>query len=250
MDRIRWGVLGAARIAVTRTLPAMAQAPSVELTAIASRSLDKASALCAELGIQRPYGSYEELLADPEIDAVYLPLPDTLHATWAQAAVEGGKHVLCEKPLSLSLVEIDRLREVRDRTGRHIEEAFVYRNHPQWAAVRELLDRGDIGDVRSAHVTMAMQFLDPADIRNNLELGGGSLNDMGGYVLTACAMIFGRRPDRVVSAVDRDPDLGVDRLTTALLDYGDAHATISVSIRSGPNGIGSHQQLSVLGSRG
>jgi predicted dehydrogenase len=111
----------------------MAQAPSVELTAIASRSLDKASALCAELGIQRPYGSYEELLADPEIDAVYLPLPNTLHATWAQAAMEGGKHVLCEKPLSLSLVEIDRLREVRDRTGRHIEEAFVYRNHPQWA---------------------------------------------------------------------------------------------------------------------
>ncbi|HEY7814693.1 MAG TPA: Gfo/Idh/MocA family oxidoreductase [Nakamurella sp.] len=249
-DKIRSGVLGAASIAVTRVLPAMAQAPSVELTALASRSLDKAVALCAQAGIERPYGSYDELLADPDIDAVYLPLPNTLHATWAQAAMEAGKHVLCEKPLSLSLTEIDRLCEVRDRTGRHIEEAFVYRNHPQWTAVRALLDRGDIGPVRSAHVTMARQFLDPADIRNNFDLGGGSLNDMGGYVLTACPMLFGRRPDRVVAAIDRDPELRVDRLSTALLDYGDAHATISVSIRSGPDGIGSRQDLSVLGSRG
>ena len=250
MTKIRWGILGAANIARTRVLPAMALAPSVELTAVASRTLSTATEWCAEFGIERPYGSYEELLADPDIDAVYLPLPNQLHALWSIRAMEAGKHVLCEKPLCLTTAEIDRVREVRDRTGRHIEEAYVYRNHPQWSVVEDVLADGTIGEVRSAHLTMAMQFLDPNDIRNSPELGGGSLYDMGGYVISACRMIFGREPDRVIAAVDRDPDTGVDRLSTAILDYGGAHAAITVSIRSGPAGRGSHQLLSVLGSTG
>jgi predicted dehydrogenase len=250
MTKIRWGMLGAANIARTRVLPAMALAPSVELTAVASRTLSAATALCAEFGIERPYGSYEELLADPDIDAVYLPLPNQLHAQWSIRAMEAGKHVLCEKPLCLTPAEIERVREVRDRTGRHIEEAYVYRNHPQWSAVDDVLAAGTIGEVRSAHLTMAMSFLDPNDIRNSPELGGGSLYDMGGYVISACRMIFGREPDRVVAAIDRDPATGVDRLSTAIFDYGGAHAAITVSIRSGPAGRGSHQLLSVLGSTG
>ena len=250
MDTVRWGVLGAAAIARSRVLSAMAAAPSVELTALASRSLPTATEVCGEFGIARSYGSYDALLADPDIDAVYIPLPNHLHCEWAAAAMEAGKHVLCEKPLCLTVEEIARLVEVRDRTGRHIEEAFVYRNHPQWAAVDDLLRAGTIGDVRGVHATMALQLLDPDDIRNDPARGGGSLHDMGGYVISACTMILGRSPVRVVAALDFDPILGIDRLSTAVLDFGDAHAAVTVSTQSGPAGRGSHQQLSVLGSTG
>jgi predicted dehydrogenase len=250
MGKIRWGVLGAASIARTRTLPAMTKAPSVELAALASRSAEKSAALCAELGIPTAYGSYAELLADPTIDAVYLPLPNHLHAEWAVKAMEAGKHVLCEKPLSLSVGEVALLQQVRDRTGRHIEEAFVFRNHPQWTRLAEILETAAIGPVRGMQVTMAMQFHDPKDIRNNLELGGGALYDLGGYVLSACSMVFGRMPLRVLATVDRDPVMGIDRLSSALLDYGDAHATVTVATQAGPAGRGSHQLLSILGSTG
>jgi predicted dehydrogenase len=250
MKKIRWGVIGGAAIARYRTLPAMMQAPSVELAALASRSTDKATALCAELGVPTAYGSYEQLLADPDIDAVYLPLPNHLHCEWAVKAMEAGKHVLCEKPLSLSIAEIDQLKEVRDRTGRHIEEAYVFRNHPQWRRIAQILESGTIGEVRGMQVTMAMQFHDPNDIRNKLELGGGALYDMGGYVVSACSLVFGRVPSRVIATIDRDPVSGIDRLSTAILDYGGAHATITVSTQAGPAGRGTHQLLSVLGSNG
>ena len=164
--------------------------------------------------------------------------------------MEAGKHVLCEKPLSLSIAEIEQLKEVRDRTGRHIEEAYVFRNHPQWARIAEILRSGMIGEPRGMQVTMAMQFHDPNDIRNKLELGGGALYDMGGYVISACSLVFRRAPIRVVAAIDRDPVMGIDRLSTALLDYGGAHATITVGTQAGPAGRGSHQLLSVLGSTG
>jgi len=250
MSKIRWGVLGAAGIARTRTLPGMLNAPSVDLVAVASRSLPKATALSADLGIPHAYGSYEDLLDDPSIDAVYVPLPNHLHTEWAVAAMEAGKHVLCEKPLSLSVDEIAQLQEVRDRTGRHIEEAYVFRNHPQWAQLNSLLSAGSIGEVRGVQITMAMQFHDPNDIRNNPDKGGGALYDMGGYVLSACSMILGRVPQRVLAAIDRDPQMGIDRLSSALLDFGNAHATITVSTQAGPAGRGSHQLLSVLGSTG
>jgi len=164
--------------------------------------------------------------------------------------MEAGKHVLCEKPLSLTLAEIDQLAHVRDRTGRHIEEAYVFRNHPQWQRTAQILDSGAIGEVRGMQVTMAMQFHDPNDIRNKLELGGGALYDMSGYVISACSLVFGRNPIRVVAAIDRDPVTGIDRLSTAILDYGGAHATITVSTQAGPAGRGTHQLLSVLGSTG
>jgi len=250
MSKIRWGVLGAAGIARTRALPAMLNAPSVDLAALASRSLPKATALAADFGIPNAYGSYAELLDDSSIDAVYLPLPNNLHTEWSVAAMEAGKHVLCEKPLSLSVNEIAQLQEVRDRTGRHIEEAYVFRNHPQWARLKSVLTDGSIGEVRGVQITMAMQFHDPNDIRNNPEKGGGAFYDMGGYVLSACSMIFGRSPQRVLAAIDRDPLMGIDRLSSALLDYGDAHAAVTVSTQAGPAGRGSHQLLSVLGSTG
>ena len=145
MNRIRWGVLGGARIANARFMPAMKEARFAELSAIGSRSLDKSRSIGREFAIARCYGSYDELLVNPAIDAIYVPLPNHLHVQWSIRAMEAGKHVLCEKPLCLTVAEVDALREARDRTGRHIEEAFSYRNHPQWAKIDSLLSSGAIG---------------------------------------------------------------------------------------------------------
>jgi len=248
--KVNWGVLGAASIATTRTIPAMKDAPSAVLLALASRDAGRAKQVAAEHGIPRACGSYEALLADPDIDAVYVPLPNNLHFEWCARALEAGKHVLCEKPLCLSVREIAELAKVRDRTGRHIEEAFVYRNHPQWARIGTLLREKVIGRVHAVQGTMAKQFLDPNDIRNNPALGGGALYDLGSYVTSACRTVFGREPTRVIAAIERDPTFKVDRLTTAILDFGDGHASFTVASQSGPSGWGSHQQLSVLGSDG
>src|SRR5258706_2430203 len=145
--QIRWGVIGAAKIATARTMPAMKDAPSARLMALASRDLGKGKEAADALGIERIYGSYQELLADRDIDAVYIPLPNQLHFEWCVRALEAGKHVLCEKPLCLSASDVAELCRVRDRTGRHIEEAFAFRNHPQWSSIGELLSGGTIGDV-------------------------------------------------------------------------------------------------------
>jgi predicted dehydrogenase len=250
MSAIRWGVLGVAAIALERTLPAMAKTPSARIHAIASRDPGRAQAAVEPFAGARAYGDYAALLADPDIDAVYIPLPNTLHLEWCRRALEAGKHVLCEKPLCLASDDIRRLIETRDRTGRRIEEAFGYRNHPQWTALRGLLVDGVIGRPTAAHGVIAKQFFDPDDIRNNPSRGGGALYDLGSYVISGFHQIFGRPPLRVVGAIDRDPRFGVDRLTSAILDYGDAQATLTVSSQAGGSGWASQQQLFALGSTG
>ena len=247
---INWGVLGAAAIATRRAMPGINEAPSASLLALASRDLEKARAFARELNVPRVYGSYDELLADPEIDAVYIPLPNQLHFEWSVRALEAGKHVLCEKPLCLSSEQVKRLCAVRDRTGKQIEEAFAFRNHPQWAKFREIIDRDRLGPVRAAHAMLAKQFFDPADIRNNPAGGGGGLYDLGSYAICACNLIFGRAPRRVVAALEIDPVFAIDRLSSALLDYGDAHASFTVATQSGGDGWGSQQHLTVLLARG
>ena len=196
---MNWGVLGAAAIATGRTMPALLEAPSATLLALASRDLGKGRTVARTLGIERVYGTYDALLADPDIDVVYVPLPNQLHFEWAMKALEAGKHVLCEKPLCMTAAQVATLCEVRDRTGKHIEEGFGFRNHPQWFKLNELLTAGAIGDVRAVHTTLAKQFLDPADTRNNPAAGGGSLYDLGSYAISACNLIFKRAPKRVVA---------------------------------------------------
>lgn len=249
MSKIRWGVLGGARIAISRFMPAMAEASFAELSAIGSRTLDRSRSLGRDFGIPRCFGSYEELLADPAIDAIYVPLPNHLHVEWSIRAMEAGKHVLCEKPLCLTVAEVDALREVRDRTGRHIEEAFSYRNHPQWARIHALLSSGAIGAARTVQCTLAKQFLDPNDHRNDPKRGGGALYDLGSYAISACSLVFGRPPSRVVAAIERDRQFLIDRLSTAILDYGTGHATVTAGTQSGPSTL-THQQFSILGSSG
>lgn len=250
MNPIRWGVLGTAAIALQRALPAMAGVTSATLSAIASRDLARAELAISSFPGARAHASYEALLADPQIEAVYIPLPNNLHLEWCVRALEAGKHVLCEKPLCLASEDIERLIVARDRSGKHIEEAFSYRNHPQWRAIENLIQTGAIGAQVSAHGMLAKQFFDPADIRNNPLLGGGALYDLGSYAISGFNLIFGRAPLRVTGVIDRDPVFGIDRLTTAILDYGDAQATLTVSSQAGGTSWATQQHLSVLGSQG
>jgi predicted dehydrogenase len=247
---INWGVLGAAQIATSRTMPALNQSPSATLLAIASRDTEKGRAAAEAHRVPRVYSTYDALLADPDIEAVYVPLPNHLHFEWSVRALEAGKNVLCEKPLCLSVEQGIQLCAVRDRTGKHIEEAFSFRNHPQWEKVDEILSGGAIGPVRAAHCVLAKQFYDPKDIRNNPDAGGGALYDLGSYAISALNLIFRRSPGRVVAALERDPVFRTDRLTTALLDYGDSHATFTVGTQAGPDSWTTHQQLTVLGASG
>ncbi|HEY6353541.1 MAG TPA: Gfo/Idh/MocA family oxidoreductase, partial [Burkholderiaceae bacterium] len=247
---IRWGVLGAAAIATGRTMPALQQAPSAMLLALASRDPAKGRQVAEAFGIPKVHASYEALLADPEIDAVYVPLPNQLHFEWSLRALQAGKHVLCEKPLCISAEQVARLCAERDRSGRHIEEAFAFRNHPQWARLDEVVAAGTVGEVRAVHITLARQFLDPADVRNDPAAGGGALYDLGSYAISGCNLVFKRPPLRVVATLDHDPAFGIDRLSSALLDYGGRHATFTVGTQAGSNAWGTHQQFSLLGSRG
>ena len=249
-NTVNWGVLGAAAIATSRTMPALKNSPSATLLALASRDPAKGRAAADAAGVPRLYTDYAALLADPDIDAVYVPLPNHMHFEWSARAMESGKHVLCEKPLCLKADEAAKLCAVRDRNGRHIEEAFAFRNHAQWAKFDELLTGNAIGEVRAVYVTLAKQFYDPADIRNIPAAGGGGLYDLGSYAISACNLVFKRSPMRVVCALDRDPGFGTDRLTSALLDYGNAHATFTVSTQAGPAAWATHQHMAVLGATG
>jgi predicted dehydrogenase len=250
VDPVRWGVLGAAAIATSRFIPAMKGAGSARLVGLASRDAGKAKAVAQEFGIPRHFGSYDALIADPEIEALYIPVPNHLHVEWSVKALAASKHVLCEKPLCLSAADVVTLQRARDRSGRYIEEAFSYRNHPQWTRIGELMGSGAIGAPRAVQCTLAKQFLDPKDIRNNPDVGGGGLYDLGSYAISACSAIFKRAPLRVIAALDRDPQFKIDRLSTALLDYGDGHASFTVATQAGPSAWATHQQFSVLGSNG
>jgi len=229
MRKIRWGVLGVARIATEKVIPAMQRGEWSEVTAIASRDIDKARAAAARLGLAKAFGSYEELLADEDIDAIYNPLPNHLHVPWSIKAAERGKHVLCEKPIALSADEARQLLAVRDRTGVKMQEAFMVRTHPQWIAVRDIVTSGRIGDVKSMLGVFSYTNRDPANIRNQTAAGGGALMDIGCYLVYTSRFIFGREPLRVTGAVERDPVMGTDRLTSVLLDYGSGHAAGSCS---------------------
>lgn len=250
MARANWGVLGASSFAISRTIPALKGSASANVVAIASRDIAKAQAVAKDFDIPCAYGSYAELLRNEAIDAVYIPLANHLHFEWCLRALESGKHVLCEKPLCLASAQIRQLIKVRDATGLLIEEAFVFRNHPQWTAIRRFIDEGAIGNVRAVHGTMAIQIHDPKNSRNNPSTGGGALYDLGSYIIAASGFIYGRLPARVVAALDFDPAFKIDRLSSVLLDYGDAHATFTVGTQSGPSAGGSHQQLSILGTSG
>src|SRR5664279_3873756 len=230
MKKVRWGVLGVAKIATTRVIPAMQAGEWCEVAGIASRDGGRARTAADELGIPKAYGSYEEMLADPEIDAVYNPLPNHLHLPWSTRAAEAGKHVLCEKPIGLNLKEARELIAVRDRTGVKIGEGFMVQNHPQWLRLIELVRAGRIGQLLSAVGTFSYFKLDAGNIRNIREYGGGALFDIGCYAIKTSRMVFGEEPVSVSAAITRDPQFGgIDMLTSAILEYPSGHCVFTCS---------------------
>lgn len=250
MRQVRWGVLGLADIALKRVIPVMQEAPSSMPLAIASRSIERANEAAGLFGIERAYGSYGELLDDSDIEAVYIPLPNHLHVSWTMMALLAGKHVLCEKPLCLTSGDAVELARASSSARRHLEEGFAYRNHPQWDVIESILSSRQIGTPLAVQATIAKRFMDPNDIRNNAELGGGATYDLAIYPIDACNRLFGRPPERVVATMDLDPQFNVDRLTSAMLDYGDAQASLVAGSQSGTSAWATHQQFSVLGSHG
>jgi predicted dehydrogenase len=244
-NKVRWGILSTAAIGVKKVIPAMQKGEWSEVTAIASRDLRKAETAARSLGIPKAYGSYEELLADPQIEAIYNPLPNQLHVPWSIKAAEAGKHVLCEKPLSLTVAEARTLLAAEDRTGVKMGEAFMVRTHPQWLRARELVVSGRIGSLRSITGFFSYFNVDPANIRNIQEYGGGALMDVGCYPITTSRFMFSEEPSRVLGLLGRDPVMKVDRLTSAILDFPSGQSIFTCSTQLVP-----YQRMQFLGTKG
>jgi len=243
--KLRFGVLSTANIGLKKVIPAMQLGKLTTVTAIASRDLAKAREAAAQLGIPTAYGSYEELLADPNIDAIYNPLPNQLHVPLTIKAAEAGKHVLCEKPLGLDVDEVRALLGARDRTGVKICEAFMIRSAHQWLRLRALLVEGRIGELRSVGAFFSYFNADPTNIRNGVETGGGALYDIGCYCIQSARIGFGAEPTRVVATIDRDPQMGTDRLTSAILEFPSGHAIFTCSTQ-----LVAYQRVNFFGTRG
>jgi predicted dehydrogenase len=246
MSKIRWGILSTAKIGVEKVIPAMQKGRHTEVVAIASRTADKARLAAKKLGIPRSYGSYAELLADPEVDAIYNPLPNDQHIPWSIAALEAGKHVLCEKPIGLSAAEARKLVEAGKNHPRlKLMEAFMYRHHPQWRKAKELVTSGEIGPLRSIQTFFSFYNDDPKNIRHDPAMGGGSLMDVGCYAISLSRWLFTAEPQRVMGWVEYDPRFQVDRLASAVLDFGVGTATFTCSMQVAPL-----QRVDVVGATG
>jgi predicted dehydrogenase len=246
MDPVQWGVLGVSgHYRLRCSVPAL-RADGMKMRAIASRSADRAAQAAIELGIPESYGSYEELLADRSIEAVYIPLPNHMHLEWIKRAADAGKHILCEKPLGLNAGEVEEAIAHTREQGVLLMEAFMYRLHPQWVRARELIHIGEIGDPIAVQSHFFYNNVDPDNIRNIPEVGGGGMMDIGCYAVSSARFLLGREPHAVMGMVDTDPSFGIDRLSSGLLDFGDGvHATFTVGTQT----FGA-QSVQIFGSGG
>ncbi len=246
MRKISWGILSTAKIGVQKVIPAMQAGMYSQVTAIASRDLTKAQEVAQSLGIAKAYGAYEALLADPEIEAVYIPLPNHMHVPWSIKALVAGKHVLCEKPIGLSAAEGQQLLEAARKYPKlKVMEAFMYRHHPQWLKAKQLVTEGKIGELRTIQSFFSYFNNDPANIRNSPEIGGGGLMDIGCYCISLSRFLFEAEPKHVAGMVEYDPDLKVDRLAHGLLDFGTGVSTFTCGTQLVP-----YQRVNIFGTRG
>jgi predicted dehydrogenase len=244
-QKVNWGVLGVAGIAVRKVIPAMQTGEWSSVTAIASRDLQKAEDAAHKLGISKAYGSYEALLADPEVEAIYNPLPNHLHVPWSVKAAEAGKHVLCEKPLSLTVAEAKTLLAARDRCGVKIGEAFMVKTHPQWLRTRELIRKGVIGDLLAIVGAFSYFNRDAKNVRNVAEWGGGGMMDIGCYPITTSRWIFGEEPLRVAGVLEKDPEYGTDRLSSVVMEFPSGQAVFTCGTQMVP-----YQRMQFMGTKG
>ncbi len=243
--KVKWGVLGVASIATRKAIPGMQKGAWCEIAAIASRDLARAQTVARNLGIAKAFGSYEELLADPEIEAVYNPLPNHLHVPWSIKAAEAGKHVLCEKPIGLHAAEVVELIRVRDRSKTKVGEAFMVKTHPQWLRARELIRTGKIGQLKSIITVFSYFNRDPQNVRHKPEWGGGGLLDIGSYPITLSRWLFDEEPTRVTGALELDPDFGTDRLASGLMEFSSGHSVFSCGTQTNY-----FQRMEILGTAG
>lgn len=245
MEKIRWGVLSTAKIGLKQVIPALQQSELCDVAAIASRNMDKADVAATSLGIKKAYGSYEALLEDPDVDVIYNPLPNNLHLEWTVKAMEAGKHVLCEKPIALDVAQVEEMIRVRDRCGVKAGEAFMVKSNPQWIETRERVRRGEVGEPRLIQGTFSYYNVDPSNIRNIPDLGGGGMWDIGCYCVTTSRYIFEEEPTRLVALVEFDPELKTDRLGSVIMDFPSGQALFSVSTQLVP-----YQRVHVFGTGG
>ena len=242
--KVRWGVISTALIGTQKVIPGMQRSARGSVDAIASRDIGRARQAAKELRIPKAYGSYEELLADPEIDAIYNPLPNNLHVDWTIKAIEAGKHVLCEKPMGMNAADAARLKPYIGK--RHIMEAFMVRFHPQWLRARELIREGRIGELTAVQVLFCYNNRDPNNIRNMVETGGGGLLDIGCYGVVSGRFTFDAEPTRVISLIERDSSFGTDRLASVIADFGAGqHLVFTVSTQ-----LANHQRVTLAGTKG
>lgn len=245
MDRLRIGVLSTAKIGIEKVIPAMQRGQLTEVSAISSRSAEKARAAAKTLGIEKHYGSYEAMLADPEIDAVYNPLPNHLHCPWSKKAMQAGKHVLCEKPLGLEVEEIEDLIRTRDECGVKAAEAFMVKSCPQWIDARERVRGGEIGELRMIQAFFSYDNQDPANIRNIVEVGGGAMWDIGCYPVVISRYLFEDEPLTTAASMEFDPVMGTDRLNSVILEFESGQASFAVSTQLVP-----YQRVHLFGTSG
>jgi len=246
MNKLRWGILSTSRFAQQKIVPAMKSCHYAEVTAIASRDRQKGEEVAVRLGIAKVHDTYEGLLADPEIDVIYNPLPNHLHVPLTIAALEAGKHVLCEKPIGLDTADAERLLEAARRYPHlKVMEAFMYRFHPQWQKARQLVREGRIGKVSTIQSVFSYFNDDPANVRNKEGIGGGGLLDIGCYSISLSRFIFEAEPRRVIGIIEDDPQFRVDRLTSGILDFGDRTSTFTCSTQLTP-----YQRVQIFGTSG
>jgi predicted dehydrogenase len=245
MKAVRWGVLGVGKHFIQRVLLPLQKSPLIDVAAVASRDAAKAREAGERFGIPAAYGSYEELVADRSLEAVFIPLPNHLHTEWVRRCADAGKHVLCEKPLALNAGEAQASLDYCRLKGVRLMEAFMYRFHPQWRRALELVRVGEIGAVRSVHTTFGYSNTDPRNIRNILDFGGGALMDIGCYAVSVARLLFQAEPARVVGLISRDPAFRTDVLSTAILDFDSGRATFTVSTQ-----FYSSQRVEAVGTAG
>ncbi len=246
MTKIRWGIVSTANIGVAKVIPAMLKGEHIEIAAIASRDLAKAQQAAQKLGIPTAYGSYEALLADPTIQAIYNPLPNHLHVPVTIQALAAGKHVLCEKPIALTATEAETLVAAGKKYP-HLKlmEAFMYRHHPQWQRAKAIVDAGGIGQLRTIQSIFSYYLTDPTNVRNQADIGGGGLMDIGCYNISLSRFIYGSEPSKVVGLIEYDPQLKTDRLTSGMMQFADGTATFTCSTQ-----LSNYQRVQILGTEG
>ncbi|HQY25411.1 MAG TPA: Gfo/Idh/MocA family oxidoreductase [Thermoflexales bacterium] len=246
MRKLRIGILSTANIGMKKVTPAMQRGQHTDVVAIASRTQARADAAAKQLGIPTAHGSYEALLADPNVDAIYNPLPNHGHVPWSIRAIQAGKHVLCEKPIALSSAEAGALIAVAKQHPRvKVMEAFMYRHHPQWIAAKQIIAEGGVGELKTVHSFFSYYNADPANVRNMAEIGGGGLMDIGCYNISLSRFLFGAEPARVVGLVEFDPTFKIDRLASGMLDFGAGTATFTCSTQ-----LTSYQRVNLYGTEG